>query len=127
MANSTVSVAKPAGPGALLRDPKALGAIAFAIVGLLISLTQPFTGLAPQGQNMLAILCVALGLWIFRPGGVPFMAGCSIIIAGGLYIGLKYDAVVSGFLSPATWVLIPALYFGFVFVLVPDPVPIFCI
>jgi anion transporter len=93
---------------------KVLGTLAFVIVGLIIAIAQPFTGLASQGHMMLGALSVTLGFWIFRPGGVPLAAGCMVMVACGLIFGLKYDVSAAGFVSPAVWVLIPALYFGFV-------------
>ncbi|SPF45660.1 divalent anion:Na+ symporter, DASS-family transporter (putative sodium:sulfate symporter) [Syntrophobacter sp. SbD1] len=98
----------------MLKNYKVIGTLAFVLAGLFIGIFQPFTGLASQGHATLGVLFVALGLWIFRPGGVPFAAGSTAVIAGCLIFGLKYDVVVSGFVSPAVWVLIPALYFGFV-------------
>ncbi len=98
----------------MLTNYKTIGAIAFTLLGLFIGIGQPFTGLAAQGHEILGALFVALGLWIFRPGGLPFAAGTTVVIAGSLIFGLKYDVAVSGFVSPAFWVLIPALYFGFV-------------
>ena len=114
--DSSTSIAKQdsIGLGIILKNSKLMGTIAFVLVGLFIATAQPFSGLASQGHNLLAALCVALGFWIFRPGGIPFMAGSVVLVAGGLLFGLKYDVVASGFVSSAIWVLIPALYFGFV-------------
>lgn len=98
----------------MFKDTKVLGVIAFVLVALIVGIVKPFTGLAPQGHFVMATVITALGLWIFRPGGLPFMAGGTVILAGGLIFGLKYDVVASGFVSSAVWVLIPALYFGFV-------------
>jgi anion transporter len=95
-------------------NSKVLGVIACAFIALIIGLATPFEGLPPQGHLILATVIVTLGFWIFRPGGLPFMAGGTILLAGGLIFGLKYDVVAAGFVSPAVWVLIPALYFGFV-------------
>lgn len=80
---------------------KVIGTIVSVIVGLVIAIAQPFTGLASQGHNMLAVLCVTLGLWIFRPGGMPLLAGSGVMVAGGLLFGLKYEVVASGFASAA--------------------------
>lgn len=98
----------------MFKDPKAIGTGAFILLGLIIGMAKPFSGLAPQGHLILATVVIALGFWIFRPGGLPFMAGGAIILAGGLIFGLKYTVVAAGFSSSAVWTLIPALYFGFV-------------
>lgn len=98
----------------MFKYSKILGVIAFALIGLIVGTFQPLTGLASQGHFVLGTVIGALGFWIFRPGGLPFAAGCSLILGGGLIFGLRYDVVASGFVSSAVWVLIPALYFGFV-------------
>lgn len=98
----------------MLKNYKVIGTLVFVLAGLLIGICRPFTGLAPQGHAIIGVLFVALGFWIFRPGTLPLAAGTTAIIAGSLIFGLKYDVVVAGFVSPAVWVLIPALYFGFV-------------
>ncbi|OLO27897.1 tricarboxylate transporter [Alkalihalophilus pseudofirmus] len=90
-----------------------IGAILFAIIGLVTGLVQPFTNLEPLGHYIIGTVIVTMGLWIFKPGGVPFMAGSTVLVAGGLIFGLNYDVVVSGFISSSVWILIPALYFGF--------------
>jgi L-tartrate/succinate antiporter len=113
---------------------KMLGVIALAILALLIALVKPFApGLLPMGHYVMATVIIALGLWIFRPGNLPFMAGCSLILGGVLAIFFThkmelintvtqkpytppelFGLVTSGFHSGAVWTLIPALYFGFV-------------
>ncbi|AGL03268.1 SLC13 family permease [Desulfoscipio gibsoniae] len=98
----------------MFKDTRVLGVAAFALIGLFIGIAKPFVGLPAQGHFIMATVIAALGFWIFRPGGLPFSAGCSLILAGGLIFGLKYDVVASGFVSSAVWVLIPALYFGFI-------------
>lgn len=98
----------------MFKDTKVLGVAAFVLIGLIVGIVKPFTGLADQGHYILATVIVTLGFWIFRPGGLPFMAGGAVLVAGGLIFALKINVVASGFISPAVWVLIPALYFGFV-------------
>lgn len=95
-------------------NTRVLGVVASVLIALIIGLVTPFTGLPQQGHWILATVIVTLGFWIFRPGGLPFMAGGSLLLAGCLIFGLKYNVVAAGFISPAVWVLIPALYFGFV-------------
>ncbi len=96
-----------------MKDKKVMGVIVVALLALAIGLLRPFTGLAPLGHTVVAIVIIGLGLWIFKPGGLPFMAGCALIIGGCLIAGLKFNIVASGFISGSFWILIPALYFGF--------------
>lgn len=98
----------------MIKNSKAAGVVVSVIVALIIALVKPFTGLAPLGHYVVASVVVTLGLWIFKPGGVPFLAGSAFLVASGLIVGLKYQVVASGFVSSAVWILIPALYFGFV-------------
>ncbi len=98
----------------MFRDSKVLGLFLFIVIGFSLGLAAPFNGLAPQGHYILGTVIVTLGFWIFRPGGLPFMAGGSVLIVGSLVFGLKINVVAAGFISPAVWILIPALYFGFV-------------
>ena len=113
---------------------KMLGVIALAILALLIALVKPFApGSVPMGHYIMATVIIALGLWIFRPGNLPLMAGCSLILGGALAIFFTHKMevinalsqkpysppellglVTSGFHSGAVWTLIPALYYGFV-------------
>jgi len=101
-------------PIKLFKDSKVFGVLAFVLIGLIIGIIKPFAGLPPQGHYILATVAVAVGMWVFRPGGLPFTAGCSILLAGGLIFGLGFNVVASGFVSSAVWILVPALYFGFV-------------
>ena len=57
----------------ILKNSRLMGALAFVPGGLFIASARPLTGLALQSHNIL--LCAAPGFWIFRPGGIPFMAG----------------------------------------------------
>lgn len=95
-------------------NSKVIGTIAVAIIAVIIGLFQPLNGLASQGHLVLASVLFALGFWIFKPYGMPFSVGCAIIIAGCVIFGMKIDQVTSGFVGSAVWVLIPALYFGFI-------------
>jgi len=98
----------------MFKDSKVLGVIAFILIGLFIGIAQPFTGLAAQGHYIMATVIIALGFWIFKPGNTPFAVGVALIIAGGLIFGLGFNVATAGFCSSAVWVLIPALYFGFI-------------
>jgi len=112
---------------------KLLGAIIFAVIGLFIIFFKPFADLGGLGHEILGIVLIALGLWVFKPGNVPLLAGGSVVVFGSLAIlfahkesmvnvvtgnpytsGELYGVVANGFVSSAVWTLIPALYFGFV-------------
>jgi len=117
-----------------MQDKKMLGLIAIAVLGLLIAVAQPFApGLSPLGHYVMGVVVAGLGMWIFRPGALPFMSGTAIILgltlalffafkAGLVFPGKVpfkappqiYGVVMGGFTSSAVWTLIPALYFGFV-------------
>jgi di/tricarboxylate transporter len=91
-----------------------IGAVFFALVGLVVAIVAPVGALTHAGNLVMGTIVITLGLWIFRPGGIPYTTGCSILLAGCLVSGLPFPVVMSGFASPALWVLIPALYFGYV-------------
>ncbi len=117
-----------------MSDRKMLGLIAIAVLGILIAIAQPFSpGLSPLGHYVMGTVVVALGMWIFRPGMLPFMAGTSVILGVTLALFFAHKAglvfpgkvpfkappqifgvVMGGFTSSAVWTLIPALFFGFV-------------
>jgi anion transporter len=98
----------------MFQNSRVTGVVIVTLTALLTALIKPFAGLAPLGHYVIASVMITLGLWIFKPGGVPFLAGSAFLVAGSLILGLKYSVVASGFVSPAVWILIPALYFGFV-------------
>ncbi|WP_272936630.1 SLC13 family permease [Syntrophus gentianae] len=111
-----------------------LGLILIAVLGILIAMAQPFApGLSPLGHYVMGTVLFGLGMWIFRPGMLPFMSGVSFILgvtlalffafkAGLVFPGKVpfkspqqiYGVVMGGFTSSAVWTLIPALFFGFV-------------
>jgi len=66
----------------------------------------------PGPPHILAVVLVALDLWIFRDSGLAYFAGGAVLL-GGLAFGLPLVTVTAGFTSSALWVLIPALFFGF--------------
>ncbi len=92
---------------------KLSGATIFAVAGFAIALARPFVGLPVVGHVMLGLAIIVLGLWIFRPGNLPYTAGTVLLIAGGVCAGLPYNIVTAGFASPSFWILVPTLYFGY--------------
>jgi len=117
----------------MIRDRKILGLLAVVLAAALIAFGKPIApSLAPMGHAVMATVLVALGMWIFRPGNLPFMAGSATILAFVIAIffackdglinpatGRAYGStelfgeVANGFASSSFWTLIPALYFGF--------------
>lgn len=98
----------------MFRDYRISAMAAVVLLALSTAALKPFEDLAPLGHYVVAAVMITLGLWIFKPGGVPFLAGSAFLVASSLILGLKYATALSGFVSPAVWILIPALYFGFV-------------
>lgn len=90
------------------------GIIAVVVIAAIIALMNPFSGLSSQGNGIIALTLVCLALWIFRAGRLPYLAGGIILLAGGLLYKLPLEVVTKGYTSSAVWVLIPALFFGFV-------------
>jgi len=98
-----------------MKSKKAIGAAAFALVGIIIMMFRPFeaSGLVPIGNSVLGLVFIMLGLWIFRPNNVPYTTGAMVLTAGGMIAGVQLGILTSGFVSSGLWILIPALYFGF--------------
>jgi len=82
------------------------------VVGLVVALTQPFSGMDALGNRMLGVMVAALATWIFRPGGGTFIIGAAIIFLGGTLAGMPMSDLAVGFSSPAFWLLVPAMFMG---------------
>lgn len=91
-----------------------IGVIVFLIIGIVVMFGKPIAGLEPFGHNILGVILIMVGFWIFRPGGLPFAAGTVFMMALGAFFGLKQSVILTGFTSSSYWVLLPAMYFGFV-------------
>lgn len=96
-----------------LKSRAYLGTFVFLLMGLLLGIFTPFPGLSFSGHMVLGSLIGALGLWIFKPGGIPYFAGAAVIIFGCVFGGIPIKVVTSGFSSSSMWLLIPAMFFGF--------------
>jgi len=92
---------------------KVPGTLVFVASALVLVFVRPFSGLSGQGHYVCAVILIALGLWIFRPGNVPYLAGTAVLTGGCLLLGVPLGVVTGGFTSSGVWVLIPALYLGF--------------
>ena len=96
-----------------MSNPRKLGIFVFVVFAIIIASAKPFSGLSPQGNGIIGVALVCLAFWIFKSGSMPFFAGGAILLAGGLIFKLPLDVVTKGYTSPAVWVLVPALFFGF--------------
>ena len=82
---------------------------------IILAVAAPLKGeLGEQGQLALVGILLTLGIWIFRPFGIPFSAGALFFAAYMLAIGLPAPTIFTGFTHTALWTLIAALFFGFV-------------
>ena len=92
-----------------------IGSSAFVLLALYIIFTKPFSpDLNDLGQVVLGGLLITIGIWIFKPFGLPFSMGGAFLAFFLLYQKLPPSVVFSGFTQSALWTLIPALFFGFV-------------
>jgi di/tricarboxylate transporter len=96
-----------------MSNTRKLSIFAFVVLAISIASVKPFSSLSPQGHGVLGAALVCLAYWIFKTDSMPFSAGGAILLAGGLIFKLPLDIVTKGYTSPAVWVLVPALFFGF--------------
>ncbi|MGA2936832.1 MAG: SLC13 family permease [Syntrophobacteraceae bacterium] len=94
-------------------DPIKAGLIVSALLAAFIVFAKPISGLSAQGNGMIGATLLGLSFWIFRPATFPYLVGGAIILAGALLLKVPMDVVTKGYTSPAVWVLIPALFYGF--------------
>ena len=94
-------------------DPIKAGLIASAVLAAFIIFAKPIPSLSAQGHVMLGATLLGLCFWVFRPATFPYFVGGAIILTGALLLKLPFDVVFKGYTSPAVWVLIPALFYGF--------------
>jgi anion transporter len=94
-------------------DPIKAGLIVSAVISAFIIFAKPISGLSAQGNGMIGATLLGLSFWIFRPATLPYLVGGAIILAGALLLKVPIDVVTKGYTSPAVWVLIPALFYGF--------------
>ena len=91
------------------------GSAAVLILCIILVAARPLEEqLGSQGQWALIGIILTLGIWIFRPFGLPFSAGAFFFAAYMLVIGFPAAIVFAGFTHTAIWTLVAALYFGFV-------------
>jgi anion transporter len=98
-------------------NPKYIFFWAFVIAGLLVGFLKPWApDLSALGHKVLMGLIIVIGLWVFKPWGIPLSVSGCLLMMLCLFYGIDATAVFAGFTSSAIWVLIPALFFGFVLV-----------
>ncbi|OLS01907.1 SLC13 family permease [Tissierella creatinophila] len=92
-----------------------IGFILFFILGVFIGLLRPFQPeLSSQGNFILMMLIITIGLWIFKPREIPFSISSGLFMASLLALKVPANIVFAGFSGNAVWTLISALFFGFV-------------
>jgi hypothetical protein len=91
-----------------------IGVLISSFAGILLAAFTPIQTLSPMGHKVLMALIMALGLWIFQPGKMPFAVGACLLMAMLLLVGVSRGLVFAGFTSDSTWILIPATAFGYV-------------
>jgi di/tricarboxylate transporter len=86
------------------------GAVAAIAAAIVIKLQPGIGSLDPTGQSALAVITLAVGLWVADALNV----GITAILALGLLIvaGVPSSVVLSGFATGAFWILVSVLYFG---------------
>lgn len=94
---------------------KVIGVCLVLVASLFIGFTNPWApALSPLGHKVVMALLITVSLWIFKPGNMPLsIAGC-VLIVFFLILGFKPADALSGFTNNALWVMIPALFFGYV-------------
>ena len=92
-----------------------IGFSIFLIIGVTIGVTKMFTPeLDAQGHNVVMMLMIVFGLWIFKPLNIPSAASAGLFAASLLAFGVAPSVTFAGFSGNTVWVLIPALFFGYV-------------
>jgi len=72
--------------------------------------------MAPAGQHVLADAVVMIGMWIIKPVGIPFAISSLFFVAIALINKIPGDKIFVGFTGNALWVLISALFFGYILI-----------
>ena len=90
----------------------AVGAGAFALCALTVALTPTPEGLTVQGQRVLAVVVLAVGLWItdaMAPGVTALAVIIALAVSGG---APSLGAALSGFSEPIAYFLVGVLTLG---------------
>ena len=90
------------------------GIIFFAALGLALGIGRPFApDLNPQGHAVLMAVLIAVGIWIFGTKWVPLSIGSMVMLLILTLAGVKNTVAFNGYTARGTWILIPALFFGY--------------
>lgn len=93
------------------------GACALLLLAIFVGFAKPFDASLPAaGHVALVGLILGLIVWVLKPFDLPLSMGGVVMLAALAAGGIPLPAVFSGFTSPAIWVLIPALFFGYALV-----------
>ena len=89
---------------------RSVGAVVAVLVAAVIKFQPAIGGLDPTGQSALAIMALAVVLWI--TDAMP--TGISAVLALGLLIiaGVPSNVALGGFATGAFWILVSVLFFG---------------
>jgi len=89
---------------------RSVGAVVAVLVAVVIKWQPAIGGLGPTGQSALAIMALAVVLWI--TDALP--TGISAVLALGLLIiaGVPSAVALGGFATGAFWILVSVLFFG---------------
>jgi len=88
----------------------------FVLVGAYIAICKPIVTMASAGQHVLAGAVVMIGMWIIKPFGIPFAISSLFFVVVALINKIPGDKVFVGFTGNALWVLISALFFGYILI-----------
>jgi di/tricarboxylate transporter len=90
-----------------------IGVCITTLIGLGIGVLLPWEGdLSILGHRVLMILAITVGLWVFRPMGIPLSLSSFFMVSALIIVGIPLPYIFAGFTSGAVWTLIPALLFG---------------
>ena len=88
----------------------------FVFAGAYIAMCKPIATLAPTGHHILAAAVVMMGMWIIKPLGIPFAISSIFFVVVALANKIPGDKVFAGFTGNALWILIPALFYGYILI-----------
>jgi di/tricarboxylate transporter len=95
-------------------NPSLLGFALAVTTAVVVIAARPFSAdLGGTAHLVLGGVMVTLAIWIFKPIDLSYSAGGLFLGCFMLAIGVRPAVVFSGFVQPAVWTLVPALFFGY--------------